>query len=301
MASLVYELTKKGLISPPSFLPSNVQYETIMGSYAYGVNKEGSSDEDIYGFCIEPKEVIFPHLAGVIDGFDKQVQKFEHYQQHHIKYSEKKEYDIVIYGIVKYFRLCADGNPNMVDSLFTPANCVKTITQVGSMVRENRKLFLSKKCWHTFKGFAYSQKTKILTGTNKSNPKRQAEIDEFGYDLKFSYHLVRLINQAEQILVEGDLDLLRNREQLKSIRRGEWKLQEVLDYFQEKELQLEKVYLESKAVPDRVREDEIKQLLINCLEHHYGSLDKVLVIEDKPVRALRDIKKIVDGVLNSDG
>jgi len=296
MASLVYRLAEKGLITPPEFVKSCTQYETVVGSMAYGVNKD-ESDEDVYGFCIPPKETVFPHLAGIVHGYDKQVQNFDQYQQHHIRFSETKEYDITIYGIVKYFRLCADGNPNMVDSLFTPANCVKTITQVGSMVRENRKLFLSKKCWHTFKGYAYSQMSKIRSGTNKNNPKRQAEIQKFGYDLKFAYHLIRLINEVEQILVEGDLDLQRNREQLKTVRKGEWKLDEVEEYFKNKEQELEKIYLSSEAVPDKVREGEIKQLLVNCLEHHFGSLDKVLVIEDKSVKALRDIRSIVDGVL----
>jgi predicted nucleotidyltransferase len=293
MSSLIHKLQKKGLITPPSFLASNVQYETIMGSMAYGVNKD-ESDEDVYGFCIPPKEIIFPHLAGVIPGFDKQYERFDHYQQHHIKFSEKKEYDIVIYNIVKYFRLCADGNPNMIDSLFTPANCIKTCTQVGNMVRENRKIFLSKKCWHTFKGYAYSQMSKIRSGANKSNPKRQENINKFGYDLKFSYHLVRLINEVEQILVEGDLDLQRNREQLKSIRKGEWTLEEVESYFKDKERDLEKVYLASKAVPDLIQEVEIKQLLIDCLEHHYGSLEKAIVAPDRATKALSDIKKVID-------
>jgi hypothetical protein len=39
---------------------------------------------------------------------------------------------------------------------------------------------------------------------------------------KFAYHTVRLLNEAERLLLQGDLDLQRNREQLESIRRGEW-------------------------------------------------------------------------------
>ena len=43
-----------------------------------------------------------------------------------------------------------------------------------------------------------------------------------GYDTKFAYHVVRLIGEVEQILVEQDVDLQRDRELLKAIRRGEW-------------------------------------------------------------------------------
>ena len=182
MASTVKALNKKGLITPPKFLEDNVHYETIMGSMAYGVNKD-DSDYDVYGFCIPPKDIIFPHLSGVIFGFDLNYEKFDQWQQHHIYDKEtKKEYDFQIYNIVKFFRLAANCTPNIVDSLFTPSNCVLHMSRVGSIVRENRKLFLCKKIYHSYKGYAYQQLSKIRKGTNKSNPKRKANIQKHGYD-----------------------------------------------------------------------------------------------------------------------
>ena len=295
MSSLTHRLTEKGLITPPSFVPSNVQYETVMGSMAYGVN-EDDSDEDVYGFCVPTREIIFPHTAGVIQGFDSQVQKFDQFQQHHIKFSDKKIYDLTIYNIIKYFRLCADCNPNIIDSLFTPQRCIKHITQLGQMVRENRKMFLSKLSWHKFKGYSYSQVKKIHSKETSSSPKRQESRNRYGYDIKYAYHVVRLLNEVEQILVEGDLDLERNREQLKSIRRGEWTKEDIEVYFTDKEKHLEKIYLECDILPYAPRESEIKQLLLNCLEHHYGSLEKVLVVKDNSTRALRKIKEITDSI-----
>lgn len=294
MSSIVFRLHKKRLIAPPSFLPSNVQYETIMGSEAYGVSS-GNSDMDVYGFCMEPKGFIFPHLAGAIQGFDQNIQRFDQFQQHHIVDGDK-EYDINIYGIVKYFRLCADGNPNMIDSLFTPARCVLSSTQVGQLVRENRKLFLSKKCWKTFKGYAYAQMNNAL---NKKfeNSKRKEDVEKHGYSTKTAYHVVRLLNEVEQILVHGDVDLESNREQLKAIRRGDWSIDQVKDHFSSKEKALEEINLTSKAVPDDVREKEIKQLLINCIEHHYGNLSEAeLVIPDQNLITLKKIQELVKDV-----
>ena len=69
MANVVLELEQKRLIGPPKWLGGNVHYLTIMGSVAYGVSAD-TSDVDVYGFCIPPKEVIFPHLAGEILGGD---------------------------------------------------------------------------------------------------------------------------------------------------------------------------------------------------------------------------------------
>jgi uncharacterized protein len=74
--SAVARLVQAKLISPPPFLLSNLHFETMMGSVAYGVSSD-TSDVDIYGFCVPPKTYIFPHLAGDIDGFGRQKKRFE--------------------------------------------------------------------------------------------------------------------------------------------------------------------------------------------------------------------------------
>lgn len=166
MASVVKRIVKEKLASPPPWLPENVMYETIMGSVAYGVSSD-TSDCDVYGFCLPKKSVIFPHLTGYIEGFGDKPEGFNQWQQHHIKDpSAGKEYDVSIYSIVKYFQLCMENNPNMIDSLFTPQNCVLHITPIGNMVRENRKMFLHKGSWHKFKGYAYSSMHKCNIKTH---------------------------------------------------------------------------------------------------------------------------------------
>ena len=165
MSSVIQRLEEKKLITPPSFMQSNVHYETMMGSIAYGVSSD-TSDMDIYGFCIPPKNMIFPHLAGHIEGFGKSPERFQNYQQHHIidpnaDGGNGKEYDIDIYNIIHYFQLCMENNPNTIDSIFTPDRCVLHSTQIGNLVRENRKFFLHKGSWHKRKGYAFSQLHKI--------------------------------------------------------------------------------------------------------------------------------------------
>src|SRR5687767_8168867 len=113
-------LEKQGLIHPPSWLKDNVHYEVMTGSVSYAVSDD-LSDEDIVGWCIPRKEMVFPNLAGVIVGFGNQGDKFDQFQQHGVEDSNKKKsYDITIYGIVRYFQLCMECNPNMIDTLFTP-------------------------------------------------------------------------------------------------------------------------------------------------------------------------------------
>lgn len=286
-------LTRDKLLHPPKFLLANLQYVTQMGSVAYGVSSN-DSDLDIYGFCIPEKHMLFPHLAGEIHGFGHQIQRFEQFQQHHVEdVSSQKIYDITIYNIVKYFQLCMECNPNMIDSLFTPRRCVLHSTLVSERVREKRRIFLHKGAMHKLRGYSYSQLSKIENKSNSSNPKRQADIEQNKYDTKFGYHLIRLVLQAEQILTEGDLDLERNRDILKSIRRGEWELDRLKEYFVTKEKSLEDLYARS-TLRERPDEDEIKSLLIECLEHHYGSLAKIVA---KPTRSddlLRELELLVE-------
>lgn len=283
----------------PSWLPEAVQYEVTMGSEAYGVSSH-SSDIDLYGFAIPDKTEIFPHLRGEIDGFGTQRQRFEVWQMHHIEDPEARGgkgavYDCQYYNIIKYFNLVMNNNPNMLDSLFVPQRCVRFTTPVGQRIRDSRKLFLHKGSWHTFKGYAFSQLSKIFTKEYKNSPKRLADIEKHGYSTKEAYHTVRLMLEAEQILVEGDLDLERNRELLKTIRGGSWTADEVKQYFTDKERQLEQAYADSKLrhSPD---EAAIKTLLLDCLEQHFGSLSAAVVREDAVLRAMRQIEDIVQGL-----
>ena len=301
MASVFQRLQeKKRLQAPPTFIAEGIQYEVLMGSVAYGVSSD-TSDMDVYGFCIPPRDYVFPHLRGEIAGFSTPGPSFDQFQQHHIKEPSElggrgRQYDITIYSIIKFFKLCMENNPNIIDSLFVPRNCVLYSTSIGEMVREHRQLFLHKGAWHKFKGYAFGQMHKMRT--KQPQGKRKTIVEEHGYDVKFAYHVVRLLNEVEQILSEQNLTLDRNREQLKAIRRGEWSLEQIEDYFNSKERELESLYSASKlpALPDELA---ITELLLNCLEQHYGNLDSIIVRNDAALNALRKIDQILASMRGS--
>lgn len=369
MTNVIKELYDKGLtnLGGHRWMSDNIHYVTKMGSVAYGVSTT-DSDVDIYSFCIPPKEDLFPHLRGEIVGFGNAKHannRFKNYQQHHIKdVGAEKQYDINVYNIVDFFQLVMENNPNMIDSLFTPQFCVLHSTRVGQIVRENRKMFLHRGGWHTFKGYAYAQLKKCRPGeeffcsaceagamswplrnskteaayeliqdvlsissdqgqkeykledycfhcaslgnvevlrkrkVNRKTGKRKESVDQFGFDPKFAYHIVRNLNEIEQILTEGDLDLQRSREQLKAIRRGEWTLEQIEEYFAKKESELETLYNENKAgLPwgptEDGLQDRIKNLLFQCLEEHYGNLDKCVVNPDAAIMAIREVGDVL--------
>lgn len=275
-------------IHPPPWLRDNLCYETMMGSVAYGVSSD-TSDMDVYGICFPKKELVFPHLAGEIPGFGRQIQRFSTWQEHHIE-ALGKSWDFQMYSIVTFFQLAMENNPNIIDSLFTPRRCVLSTTQVGELIRERRKDFLHKGSWHKFKGYAYSQLNKIRS----KNPtgKRIELVEKYGYDVKFAYHVVRLLLEVEMIMAEQDLDLERHGEQLKAIRRGEWTEEQLREWASNKEKDLEKLYSDSalQYAPD---EPKLKGLLLECLETHYGDLSKAVVTEGEAERILRQVGQLV--------
>jgi predicted nucleotidyltransferase len=305
--NLVLHLVGQKLITTPAWLPANLHYLTVMGSTAYGVadtnDEQAQSDLDLYGFCIPPKDIVFPHTAGAIWGFGRYKEgmprsHFGQYQQHHVhdpsaRGGKGRVYDLHVYNIVKYVQLCMECNPNMIDSLFTHETMVQHCTQVGQVLRENRKKFLHQGVCDRFKGYAYAQVHKMQTKEPESGSKRAAVRERHGFDVKFAYHVVRLLNEAEQILREGDLDLMRNREQLKSIRRGEWTQEQILDYFERKRVDLEEVRARS-SLPAGPDEEAIRGILLRCLEAHYGSLEGCIALPGRAEGLLRQIREMIE-------
>jgi predicted nucleotidyltransferase len=291
--SLIVRLQQKGLIHPPKWLPENTHFLVTMGSEAYGCSS-GDSDQDLYGWTIPPRDMVFPHLAGEIFGFGTQKKRFDVWQEHHVEDKEtRRQYDLAIYSVVRFVHLCLENNPNMIDSLFVPLRCVLHCTQVANILRENKRLFLHKGCFQKMKGYAYSSLHKMSTKTPEVGSKRYEDIKAHGFDCKYAYHIVRLLLECEQILVEHDLDLERNREQLKAVRRGEWSEEQIRQFFSDKEKSLEEVYHKS-TLPYGPDEDAIKALLMKVLEQHYGSLDGAVKVLDAEKKCLLEIKQVME-------
>lgn len=268
---VVADLEASGLIAPPKWLSTGVAYLTLTGSHSYGCATP-ESDRDIYGFSVPPGPVVFPWLTGAVPGFGTQPLSFDQFQAAHLAGPDGQEIDLTVYGIVRYFELCRDSNPNMLDSLFTPEDCVLHLNRVGRMVRERRKLFLSRKCLLTYRAYATGQLKKLGAKRPQEGSRRFETVQTFGYDLKYATHLLRLTLQAIQVLSEGDMDLRRDSEILRAVRRGEWTQQEVLSWHEEKDAELGRIAEGTVAVPDRPDEKVIKTLLLDCLEEYYGTV-----------------------------
>ena len=150
------------------FDESMVILETRAGSFSYGTNVPGS-DIDTRGIFVAPEEVYH--------GFVNNIEQFE-------KHTD--EIDRCIYELRKFMKLASQCNPNVLELLFVREEDVLNIDWRGQMLRNNREWFLSKKCKHTYSGYAYQQLQRIkrhkkwLLDPPKGRPTRE----EFGLPIR---------------------------------------------------------------------------------------------------------------------
>ena len=89
---------------------------------------------------------------------------------------------------------------------------------------------------------------------------------KYGYDCKFGSHLIRLMLEGVELLTTGNLEFpLKDANLIKDIKQGKWKLEEILDYSNELELQIEDLSKNSK-LPERPNYDEIERFTIDILK-----------------------------------
>lgn len=117
---------------------------TLGGSHAYGTNIE-TSDIDIRGIMLPTKE----ELIG--------LKNFEQ--------REDSDTDTVIYEFNKFIRLIINSNPNTIEMLGCKQYLI--FNEVGKQLIDNAKLFLSKKCLHSFGGYAQAQLRRIECASYK--------------------------------------------------------------------------------------------------------------------------------------
>lgn len=120
-----------------TWLPSRTILLARAGSHAYGLNTP-SSDLDIKGVAVPPSE----YFSGYTNRFEQ---------------AEGKDPDLVIFDIRKFFALAVDGNPSLIEILYTDPSDHLQVTPAAELLLKHRDAFLSTKIRHTFSGYAMSQ------------------------------------------------------------------------------------------------------------------------------------------------
>ncbi len=112
----------------------HIIFECISGSRAYGLDTP-TSDTDIRGVFILPKESF--------------------YSLDYVGQVNNESNDIVYYELRKFIELCSKNNPNILELLNVPEECVLYRHPIFDGIKLD--YFLSKQCEKSFANYAYAQ------------------------------------------------------------------------------------------------------------------------------------------------
>lgn len=139
----------------------SIIFESISGSRAYGLDI-ATSDTDIRGVFILPKE--------------------HYYSLNYISQINNETNDIAYYELNKFLELLAKNNPNIMELLNMPDQCILYKHPIFDTIKKEH--FLSKLCKNTFANYAFTQ-IKKARGLNKKivNPvaKERKSVEDFCY------------------------------------------------------------------------------------------------------------------------
>jgi uncharacterized protein len=121
---------------------------------------------------------------------------------------QKNNPDSCAQEVEKFINLALANNPTILEMLFVPDYTI--LTSEGELLVENRNLFLSKRIYNTFGGYAIQQMKRMERrgdGSFSSDTRKRTA--------KHARHTFRLIQQGAELLETGNLTVrVKNREEL---------------------------------------------------------------------------------------
>jgi hypothetical protein len=148
----MHDIKLKGL-SPDQIsrlLPEGLISLCWRGSVAHGMyvpksDPDSIDDKDVMGVYIGPLE----HYLG--------------FGTHDVYEQWEGEWDCVFYELRKFIGLLLNCNPNVLSLLWLKPNGIIYESPVGARLRENRDLFVTRKAYHSFSGYAHAQFKKMIS------------------------------------------------------------------------------------------------------------------------------------------
>ncbi len=158
----------------------------LAGSYSYGTNVE-TSDLDIRGVTLNQKS----DLIG--------LTQFEQYVDDHT--------DSVIYAFRKMVTLLLGCNPNTIELLGLNAEHYLYLNEIGRMLLDNRKLFLSKRAVNSFGGYADAQLRRLQNALARDSLPQSEKERHIFHSVKnamhdFNNHYKRFENGSLEIFID---------------------------------------------------------------------------------------------------
>lgn len=237
----------------------------LTGSHLYGTNTPTSDKDFVSVFMPTEDELLGLREEHIIEDRTNSTPR----GKRNTFSNRVDSVDHVYYSLHKFAELARQNNPNIVELLFAPERNVEC-DKLGGLFLDNRNLFVSNRCYNTFKGYAQSQRKKLeVKGKNMTGHKELAR--EYGYDTKFAMHLLRILFEGTQLLTEGFIKFpLGYANTLRGVRSGEYSMMDFLDEAKHSEKVMDMAYANSKLPDYKDTFNPINELVIDLTRRAHG-------------------------------
>lgn len=219
-------------------LRPNLEMLCYVGSHSHGTYdpKPGNLDDTDYMMVVLPPA---ERLLG--------LHKWEHWTL------QEDRLDVVAYSLEKYVRLVLKSNPNVLGTLYLRPQDYLWRSTSWTTLQLGRHFLASLNAYPAFCGYAHSQLKRLEGGAYRGymGAERKKLVDQFGYDPKNAAHLIRLWRMGLEYVGSGTLQVYReDREELKSIKRGEWTLEQIREEAARLEVKMQEAKANSPLRPE---------------------------------------------------
>jgi hypothetical protein len=143
------------------------------------------------------------------------------------------------------------------------------VSPEGQLILDSRHIFTSAYALDTFVGYAKSQLLNVKKGiTGKYGAKRKALIEQFGYDVKFAYHTIRLLGMINEFFQSGQMNVHRGHHvpYLMSIRAGEVTEGEFFEVAEKLLAEVEASFMKATWIPAKPNFEAANLLCMKIVE-----------------------------------
>lgn len=164
----------------------------LAGSHGYGTATK-TSDFDFRGVFVGNAEELLGFKGGVTSIIQDKDGKDNHFWE-----------------IRHFFKMCAQGNPNVIETLWAKDYCIyndysgdMSSPLVGQSIRDIRDRFLSRRLGRTYLGYAISNWKRAVKINGKEDWASGFEPTSVTINWKDLMHLIRLIRTGREVLETG--------------------------------------------------------------------------------------------------
>jgi uncharacterized protein len=220
----------------------------VIGSTIHGLHVAGTDDLDLMGVRIESIEEAM--------GLHKPFEQFVWRTQPDNHPSGPGDVDLTVFSLRKYLQLATKGNPTVLNLLFVPPEQRFIDSSDAEMLRRLTPKIVSRQAGARYKGYLCSQRERLIGERGQKRTgyaRREKYLSADGWDTKYGMHMVRLGLQGVELLSTGKITLPMAeplRSQVYAIREGKLGVDEVVEWAEQLEAELDHLREHSDLPPE---------------------------------------------------